>query len=287
LNFAPGSDGVYENAISGFGTVLVSGSGVVSLSGALTYEGDTVVSGGTLRLAAANGTAPVSLLPSFTDVRLDMGAALDINGSTQTVNSLSDSLYGGGGTDFLNKFRGFADIGNKANQTVARALGGAHGLNRKRTDFGSRRLRTLSKLTNFGRHNGKALAVLACTGGLNRSVKREQIGLAGNFLNDRNFASDDLHGLNGFQNGITALFRIDCGLLGNLFRLVGVLSRLFDVGGDLLHRGGNFTRGSGLLRRALAQLFRTGRHLLATGGNGIGDLIGRFNDFSQTQNHLL
>ncbi|MEI7773194.1 MAG: autotransporter-associated beta strand repeat-containing protein, partial [Verrucomicrobiota bacterium] len=97
LNFAPGSDGVYENAISGFGTVLVSGSGVVSLSGALTYQGDTVVSGGTLRLAAANGTAPVSLLPSFTDVRLDMGAALDINGSTQTVNSLSDSLYGGGG----------------------------------------------------------------------------------------------------------------------------------------------------------------------------------------------
>ncbi|NBV33391.1 MAG: hypothetical protein EBR81_06285, partial [Proteobacteria bacterium] len=88
LNFAPGSDGVYENAISGFGTVLVSGSGVVSLSGALTYEGDTVVSAGTLRLAAANGSVVLNT-NSLTAATLVLNPAWG-------WSSFSGSISGGG-----------------------------------------------------------------------------------------------------------------------------------------------------------------------------------------------
>ncbi|MFD0893920.1 autotransporter-associated beta strand repeat-containing protein [Luteolibacter ambystomatis] len=72
----------FPNAISGSGGVTQSGTGTTTLSGALSYTGDTSVTTGTLSISTAT-------LADGADVRLATGAVLNLNHAlTDSVRSL-------------------------------------------------------------------------------------------------------------------------------------------------------------------------------------------------------
>ncbi|CCD96611.1 Outer membrane autotransporter (modular protein) [Bradyrhizobium sp. ORS 375] len=81
---------VFSGTISGSGSFVKSGPGVLTLSGTNTYTGATVIDGGTLRAGAAGAFAPLS------SVEVDNGGTLDLNGFNQTIASLT-----GGGAILL------------------------------------------------------------------------------------------------------------------------------------------------------------------------------------------
>ncbi|EPM0023279.1 autotransporter outer membrane beta-barrel domain-containing protein [Citrobacter farmeri] len=83
LNFNHSSeDFVLASRIYGNGEVNHVGSGVTTLTGANTYSGNTLVSRGTLRAGAENTFSAAS------DYVVNDGASLDLNGYSQTLNSL-------------------------------------------------------------------------------------------------------------------------------------------------------------------------------------------------------
>ena len=83
LNFNHNSDDFVLSAkITGIGEVNHFGSGTTTLTGANTYQGPTHVANGTLRAGAEN------TLSARSDYRVDSGAQLDLNGYSQTLNSL-------------------------------------------------------------------------------------------------------------------------------------------------------------------------------------------------------
>ncbi|HEM6628297.1 TPA: autotransporter outer membrane beta-barrel domain-containing protein [Citrobacter farmeri] len=83
LNFNHSSqDFVLASRIYGNGEVNHVGSGVTTLTGANTYSGNTLVSRGTLRAGAENTFSAAS------DYIVNDGASLDLNGYSQTLNSL-------------------------------------------------------------------------------------------------------------------------------------------------------------------------------------------------------
>ena len=83
LNFNHNSDDFILSAkITGVGEVNHVGSGTTTLTGANTYQGPTHVANGTLRAGAEN------TLSARSDYRVDSGAQLNLNGYSQTLNSL-------------------------------------------------------------------------------------------------------------------------------------------------------------------------------------------------------
>ncbi|HFK4759157.1 TPA: autotransporter outer membrane beta-barrel domain-containing protein [Citrobacter farmeri] len=83
LNFNHSSqDFMLASRIYGNGEVNHVGSGVTTLTGANTYSGNTLVSRGTLRAGAENTFSAAS------DYIVNDGASLDLNGYSQTLNSL-------------------------------------------------------------------------------------------------------------------------------------------------------------------------------------------------------
>ncbi|SFB09914.1 autotransporter family porin [Citrobacter amalonaticus] len=83
LNFNHSSqDFVLASRIYGNGEVNHVGSGITTLTGANTYSGNTLVSRGTLRAGAENTFSAAS------DYTVSEGSSLDLNGYSQTLNSL-------------------------------------------------------------------------------------------------------------------------------------------------------------------------------------------------------
>ncbi|MES0266686.1 autotransporter outer membrane beta-barrel domain-containing protein [Citrobacter sedlakii] len=83
LNLNHNSDDFVLGAnITGTGEVNHLGSGTSTLTGASNYRGNTHVASGTLRAGAVN------TLSANSDYLVDSGASLDLNGYSQTVNSL-------------------------------------------------------------------------------------------------------------------------------------------------------------------------------------------------------
>ncbi|HCL6626087.1 TPA: autotransporter outer membrane beta-barrel domain-containing protein [Citrobacter amalonaticus] len=80
-HFSP--DFLLASQIYGTGEVNHVGSGVTTLTGANTYSGNTLVSRGTLRAGAENTFSAAS------DYIVNDGASLDLNGYSQTLNSLA------------------------------------------------------------------------------------------------------------------------------------------------------------------------------------------------------
>lgn len=82
----------FNGAISGAGGIRKTGVGTVVLGAANSYQGDTLVETGTLRLG------PSGALPSATTVWLanTAGAALDLNGRHQTIAMLTGGGAAGG-----------------------------------------------------------------------------------------------------------------------------------------------------------------------------------------------
>ncbi len=143
------------------------------------------------------------------------------------------------------------------------------------------------KLAHFGGNDREALAMFAGTSRFDSRVQSEQIGLAGDLLDDADLLGDGAHGADGAGDGIAACFRILGGLTGDLLRLGGVIGVLLDVGSHLLHRSRSLFSRCRLFGRALRHLLRTCRKLLAARGDILrcGDGVG--NDAAQSFHHLL
>jgi autotransporter-associated beta strand protein len=84
LNFTVGGAG----SIAGQGSLTVSGGGPITLSSANSYNGDTIVSNGTLKLGA-NGVIPSVSGGSGGQGNVTVNDTLDIAGTTQTINGLN------------------------------------------------------------------------------------------------------------------------------------------------------------------------------------------------------
>lgn len=92
LTVTQGANNNYSGIISGTGDVIKEGSGMLTLIGANTYTGTTLINHGTLRTNAAN------VLPSTTNVILanDVSAILNLANSNQTIASLAGGGINGG-----------------------------------------------------------------------------------------------------------------------------------------------------------------------------------------------
>ncbi|MEJ5258614.1 MAG: autotransporter-associated beta strand repeat-containing protein [Anaerohalosphaeraceae bacterium] len=87
-------EGYFAGVISGAGSLVKSGTGTLVLSGANTYNGPTVISGGTVVLSGGHNRLPVS-----TDVTMASGTCLDLGVNNQTLSLLNGGgmvLSGGG-----------------------------------------------------------------------------------------------------------------------------------------------------------------------------------------------
>lgn len=103
----------FAGVISGPTTLIKQGSGKLTLSGASTYTGATIVSAGTLEITKAN------TLPASTAVELNHGATLLMNNaSEQTVATLTfggvpqyTGTWGGAASNAQHKHAGFTGSG--------------------------------------------------------------------------------------------------------------------------------------------------------------------------------
>jgi len=77
------TDGLLSGIISGSGDFTKNGAGTLTLSGANTYGGATLINAGTLRLGAA------AVIPDGTAVTVAAGATFDLNDNDETIGSLA------------------------------------------------------------------------------------------------------------------------------------------------------------------------------------------------------
>ena len=99
-----------------------------------------------------------------------------LGGLVQLPHRLIDLANAGGllirgGGDFAHQVRRAANRRHNPVQQLASALGLAHGVAGHRANFSGRHLAALGQLAHLRRHHGKALAMLASAGGLNRCVQ--------------------------------------------------------------------------------------------------------------------
>ena len=81
----------YSGTISGSGQFVKAGSGSLTLNGSNTYSGATTISAGTLVLDGFPGGGSLGNLPTTTALSIAASGVLDMDGSDQTVGSLSGS----------------------------------------------------------------------------------------------------------------------------------------------------------------------------------------------------
>ena len=130
------------------------------------------------------------------------------------------------------------------------------------------RIRSLTgQLTDFSGNHGKPPARFTGPCRLNGRIQREQIGLAGNFLNHQtdfgNFfhrVMDLLHGIQHALHITTALCCFFRRMFGKVFDLCGIFSVFPDGTLNLCHTPFQFFQKGILLQRALIELSRALRY---------------------------
>jgi autotransporter-associated beta strand protein/parallel beta-helix repeat protein len=85
LSIGDGTNSSYPYTISGAGSLLLVGSGTVTLSGTNTYSGGTTVSAGNLVLSSA------SSVPTVGKILIQSGGALDVSGAYSSVTAWLNS----------------------------------------------------------------------------------------------------------------------------------------------------------------------------------------------------
>jgi hypothetical protein len=120
LGYGSNLDGMFAGTIGGSMAVAKSGMSTLTLSGANSYLGGTIVSGGTLATTASGSLGDASGGLSINSV--GGGATVLILANNQTVGSLSGTVSGAGSTATLNIAAG-ATL--RVNQLAATSFGGA------------------------------------------------------------------------------------------------------------------------------------------------------------------
>src|SRR5262249_12038988 len=78
-----------NNGVPGSGNVILGGVAAFSLSGPLAWQGNTYLTNGSIKLAAANQIPNTNTVSGSTGV-LGLSGVLDLNGFNQMVNGLTD-----------------------------------------------------------------------------------------------------------------------------------------------------------------------------------------------------
>lgn len=78
-----------NNGISGSGSVAFSGAPTITLGGSITYQGNTLITNGSLKLTASEQIPDGNTVAGSTGI-FGLGGTLDLNGFNETVNGLSD-----------------------------------------------------------------------------------------------------------------------------------------------------------------------------------------------------
>lgn len=115
-----GNAATLSGTISGLGSMNKNGTGILTVSGANTYAGNTTINGGTFKLGVANA------IPSgvgLGNVTVNTNSTLDLNGLSPTFNGLQgggtvDSLTGGAVTLTVGENDAFATFTGYVNNTA-------------------------------------------------------------------------------------------------------------------------------------------------------------------------
>ena len=93
--------GVIKNSGGGALSLEKTGAGTLTLGGSNTYSGSTKISNGTLTVGTGGA------IPDGSDVTIDAGASMNLNGQTEAINGLGgNGSVTGGGTLTVNKSGG-------------------------------------------------------------------------------------------------------------------------------------------------------------------------------------
>ena len=114
------ANSTFSGVISGTGSLVKTGSELLTLGGANTYSGSTTINGGTARLATNNA------LPALTAVTIATGATLELSTYSQTVASVT-------GTGTVALGAGSLTIADNANTTFAGNITGSGSLTKTGT----------------------------------------------------------------------------------------------------------------------------------------------------------
>ena len=144
-----------------------------------------------------------------------------------------------------------------------------------------------SQIPHFLSHYSKALAVLTGSSGLYSSVKSQNIGLEGNFINYLDNLGNIVggfinihHSLQHFLHALIAYIGLGMGITGQVIGFLGIASVVLGLlvnfgnrGRQLLYRGG--LRGSTLGQHiaSISDVFGTAGYLLGGNGNLTHNLI--------------
>ncbi|MCE9551773.1 MAG: autotransporter-associated beta strand repeat-containing protein [Planctomycetes bacterium] len=124
VTFDQGVDGAYSKQISGTGSLIKTGSGVLAVSGTSTYEGATIIAGGTLQLVG-RVTTPGMNAGWFTNV-FGANAGLDLDNAAYSVPT--DRPFAGNAgvlamtpvstmLNYMGQVQGFGTLGDVGNNT--------------------------------------------------------------------------------------------------------------------------------------------------------------------------
>lgn len=78
-----------NNGVTGSGSVILAGGAAFSLSGALAWQGNTYLTNGSIKLAAANQIPNINTVGGSVGV-FGLGGTLDLGGFNQMINGLTD-----------------------------------------------------------------------------------------------------------------------------------------------------------------------------------------------------
>src|SRR5690606_38076588 len=127
--------------------------------------------------------------------------------------------------------------------------------------------RPLGQRTHLGGDHGEAAALFAGTRRFHRRVEREDIGLEGDAVDDRDDVGDPARGGldvgHGGDHLADDLAALGCHRGGTDRQLVGLAGMV----GVLLHRGGQFLHGGGGFFQVGRLLLGTARQVIVAGGD--------------------
>lgn len=137
------------------------------------------------------------------------------------------------------------------------------------------------------------MACTACAGGFHGGVRRQDVGLKSNAVDDANDVPDAagrgmdfLHGGHHPAHHLATMLGHTAGIQCELARLLGVGGVLLDCGVELLHGGGSLPQGTGLLFGAAGQVVAAAGDLVCSAGHALATLVDGAHRVGQLLLHL-
>ena len=138
------------------------------------------------------------------------GAGVLLDNAVQLLNGLADLLgaavlLAAGCADLLHQFGGLLDVRHHLVQHLSGPFGHLDTATGKFTDLAGSGLAALGQFADLGGDNSETFAMLTGPGCLDGGVQGQQVGLAGDFLDDRDLGGDLFHGADRLGHRLATL----------------------------------------------------------------------------------